>query len=235
MAPISANMSAIMSAEAQEMWLREQGCVVRGTFIDIYQEEKQVFCHRRTRSVPALPQTELALDDEPSAEVIRPASPVKQRRPEVISLFDMLGGPDEDSASTIAASDSDCPGSESLDTWCSESDLQHVPVDEQVEKLAQLICEECCYLRIEGHRYLVADDVDALNGRTLARKKNISATLCIFVANLPWTKRAKWRHPLLRSAATALADVNLDATVVGGNLFVTLPGCRIQVDFAAAR
>jgi hypothetical protein len=156
---------------------------------------------------------------------------VKEKSPAVISLFDMLGA-DEDSASTIAASDSQ---SEFLDTWCSESDIQHISVDEQVEKLAQLICEECCYLRIEGHRYLVADDVDALNGRTLARKKNISATLCIFVANLPWTKRAKWRHPLLRSAATALADVNLDATVVGGNLFVTLPGCRIQVDFAAAR
>lgn len=229
MVPISANMSAIMSAEAQEMWLRENGCVVRGTFIDI-EETKEVFCHRRTRSLPTFPQ--LALDDEPSAQVMRPPSPVKEKSPAVISLFDMLGA-DEDSASTIAASDSQ---SEFLDTWCSESDIQHISVDEQVEKLAQLISEECCYLRIEGHRYLVTDDVDAFNGKTLACKKNVSATLCIFVANLPWTKRAKWRHPLLRSAATALEGVNIDAVVVGGNLFVTLPGsCRIQVDFAAAR
>jgi len=109
-----------------------------------------------------------------------------------------------------------------------------VAVEEQVEKLAKLISEECCYLRIEGHRYLVAEDTEG--ARILSSKKNVSATLCIFVANLPWTKRARWRHPLLRSAATALEDVNVDAVVVGGNLFVTLPtGCRIQVDFAAAR
>jgi len=111
-----------------------------------------------------------------------------------------------------------------------------VAVDEQVEKLAQLISEECCYLRIEGHRYLVVDDIEGFSGKSFAYKRNVSATLCIFVANLPWTKRAKWRHPLLRSAATALEDVNVDAVVVGGNLFVTLSdGCRIHVDFAAAR
>jgi hypothetical protein len=168
---------------------------------------------------------------------------MKQMLPEVISLFDMLGGDEASDAtgeSTMAASDCRSPRSEpdtwGSDTWCSESEIQYVSVDEQVEKLAQLISEECCYLRIEGHRYLVADDVDTLSGRTVVCKKNVSATLCIFVANLPWTKRAKWRHPLLRSAATALEAMNIDAVVVGGNLFVTLPGsCRIQVDFAAAR
>jgi len=222
-------MSATMSAEAQEMWLREQGCVVRGTFIDIV-EETESFCHRRTRSLP--PSVRLALPNEPLAQN-RPASPMKHKRP-VISLFDMLGG-DEGSASTAATSDCNSPRSNS-DTWYSESEIQYAAIEEQVEKLAQLISEECCYLRIEGHRYLVMDDRESFDGRLFPCKKNVLATLCIFVANLPWTKRAKWRHPLLRSAATALEGVNIDAVVVGGNLFVTIPGCgRIQVDFAAAR
>jgi hypothetical protein len=230
MTQISANMSAFMSAEAQEMWLREQGCVVRGTFIDV--EEKEVFCHRRTRSLPA--SSRLAGADKPLVQSTRPASPMKQKGAAVISLFDCLGG-DEANASTAAASDCRSPRSES-DTWCSESEVQRISVVEQVEKLAQLISEECSYLRIEGHRYLVVDDIEGVGGKTVLCKKNVSATLCIFVAGLPWTKRAKWRHPLLRSAATALDDVNIDASVVGGNLFVALhDGCRIQVDFAAAR
>jgi len=233
MSQISANMSATMSAEAQEMWLREQGCVVRGTFIDI-DEEREVLCHRRTRSLPA--SSRFALPDEPLVKDIRPASPSKQRRPAVISLFDSLGGDEASAASTVATSDCNSPRSYS-DTWCSESEVHHVAVDEQVEQLAHLISEECCYLRIEGHRYIVVDDTEGFGGRAHSCKKNnVSAMLCIFVANLPWTKRAKWRHPLLRSAATALEGVNIDAVVVGGNLFVTLPGgCRVQVDFAAAR
>lgn len=229
MSPICANMNATMSVKAQEMWLREQGCVVRGTFIDI-EEEKVVLCHRRTRSLP--PSSRMALPDEPLVKDMGPASRVKQRKP-VISLFDALGG-DEASASTVSTSDCNSPRSYS-DTSCSESEVQYMAIEEQVEQLAQLITEECSYLRIEGHRYLVADDLEG--GRMHLCKKNVSATLCIFVANLPWTKRAKWRHPLLRSAATALDDANVEATVVGGNLFVTLAvsGCRIQVDFAAAR
>jgi len=206
------------------MWLREQGCVVRGTFIDV-EEEKEVFCHRRTRSLPA--SLREARPDEPPA-----ASPMKQRMPTVISLFDSLGG-DEASASTTATSDCNSPRSYS-DLSILESEPAQVAVEEQVEKLANLISEECCYLRIEGHRYLVAEGAEG--GRMLSCKKNVSATLCMFVANLPWTKRARWRHPLLRSAACALEDANMDAVVVGGNLFVTLPtGCRVQVDFAAAR
>jgi hypothetical protein len=226
MSPIDASMSAIMSAE-QQMWLQEQGFVVRGTFIDV-EEEKEVFCHRRTRSLPV--SSRVAWPDEPLA--MRPASPMKQRMPTVISLFDILG--DEASASTTATS-SDCNSPRSYsDLSTMESEVLQVAVEEQVEKLAKLISEECCYLRIEGHRYLLAEDGEG--GRLLSCKKNVSATLCMFVANLPWTKRAKWRHPLLRSAATALEEVNMDAVVVGGNLFVTLPtGCRIQVDFAAAR
>jgi len=229
MVAIPAYMSAIISAEDQEMWLREQGCVVRGTFIEMVDEEKEVLCHRRTRSLP--PSSRLAGAYEPLVKNMRPASPMKQKRSVVISLFDGLGG-DEANASTEAASDCRSPRSE-LDGWGSESEYPHLSVDQQVEKLGQLISEECSYLRIEGYRYLLVDD---MSGRTLPCKKNMSASLCVFVANLPWTKRAKWRHPLLRSAATALEDAGLDAVVVGGNLFVTLPGgCRIQVDFAAAR
>jgi hypothetical protein len=234
MTQISACMSATMSAEAQERWLWEQGCVVRGTFIDVG-EEKEVLCHRRTRSLPA--SSRLAGADEPLVKNIRPTvlvtSPIKEKNPTVISLFDSIG--DEANASTAAESECRSPRSES-DTWCSESDFPNVSVDEQVHKLAQLITEECSYLNIEGHRFLVADDLEGFNGNMGLYKKSVSATLCVFVANLPWTKRAKWRHPLLRSAATALEGAVLDAAVVGGNLYVTLPGrLRIKVDFAAAR
>jgi len=219
-----------MSAEAQEIWLREQGCVVRSTFID-FEEEKEVLCHRRTRSLPCSPR--FALADEPLVEDRRPASPVKQRKPVLISLFDGLGG--DDASASTTASECRSPRSES-DTWCSESEVQHLSVQDQVEKLAQLISEECSYLRIEGHRHLVVEDVEGFGGRKSSCKKNVKATLCVFVQNLPWTKRAKWRQPLLRSAATALEGANIEAVVVGGNLFVNLPGaCRIQVDFAAAR
>jgi len=200
--------------------------------IDVAEEKDFFFCHRRTRSLPA--SSRFASPNEPPVKDMRPASPMKNKQAAVISLFDMLRG-DEGSASTAATSDCNSPRSYT-DTWCSESEVPHVAVEEHVEKLAQLISEECCYLRIEGHRYLVADDREGFDGRTLPCKKNVLATLCIFVANLPWTKRAKWRHPLLRSAASALEEVNIDAAVVGGNLFVTIPGCgRIQVDFAAAR
>jgi len=102
-------------------------------------------------------------------------------------------------------------------------------VTEQVHELAHQISEECAFMRVQGHRVLLAED---LQGR---RSKNV-ATICIFVQGLPWTKRAKWRHPLLRSAATALERVNVDAVVTGGNLFVSLPGVgSVQLDFAAAR
>jgi len=142
----------------------------------------------------------------------------------------------DDASASTAASDCRSPRSES-DTWCSENEVQQVStVQDQVEKLAQCISEECSYLRIEGHRHLVVEDVEGFGRSKTTSKKNVSATLCIFVQNLPWTKRAKWRQPLLRSAATALEGVNVEAVVVGGNLFVSLPGaCRIQVDFAAAR
>merc|ERR1719159_2373534 len=126
-------------------------------------------------------------------------------------------------------SDSDgSPCSDSESTACSETEGQ-MTLTEHLNELAHLVSEECGFMRVQGHRILLAE---GLQGH---RSKNV-ATICVFVQGLPWTKRAKWRYPLLRSAAQALERVHVDAVVTGGNLFVSLPGVgRVQLDFAAAR
>lgn len=99
----------------------------------------------------------------------------------------------------------------------------------RLHDLAHLISEECGFMRVQGHRVLIAEGPMGYRSKTVA-------TICIFVQGLPWTKRAKWRYPLLRSAAIALERVHVDAVVTGGNLFVSLPRVgRVQLDFAAAR
>eukprot|EP00746_Dinoflagellata_sp_MGD_P161147 gnl/MRDRNA2_/MRDRNA2_88191_c0_seq1.p1 gnl/MRDRNA2_/MRDRNA2_88191_c0~~gnl/MRDRNA2_/MRDRNA2_88191_c0_seq1.p1 ORF type:complete len:237 (+),score=38.72 gnl/MRDRNA2_/MRDRNA2_88191_c0_seq1:66-776(+) len=232
-APFSCSpMSCIFDAEEQETWLQEQGCRVRGTFIEYVEPDVQRRSHRRVQSVP------------PSFTFYHqlPATQNVEERVH-ISLFRSL--PDQHPCKESNASTADCKSprseSDSISTVCSENERKILPgvaspehLRDQAEKLAQLISKECCYLRIENHRLLVAADLQ--QDGLLPAKRNVAASLCIFVNGLPWTKRAKWRQPLLRSAATALQGLSADAVVVGGNLFVNIPSAgRIQVDFAAAR
>jgi len=200
--------------------------MIRGTFIDV-KPEMQTRSHRRTKSLP--PSCTFFHDEQPAQN---------EKECMYISLFDRLCNNSTYDDSNESTADCKSPRSESdsMSTACSENErpLSAESVREHVEKLARLISEECSYLRIQSHRLLVVADLKEQGG--FPAKRNVAAALCIFVHGLPWTKRAKWRHPLLRSAADALQDLGIDALVVGGNLFVTLPGAgRVQVDFAAAR
>lgn len=223
-------MSCFFDAGIQETWLQEQGCRVRGTFIEYVEPDIQRRSHRRVQSVP------------PSFTFFHRTPATRNNEERVrISLFRSLSDPAKESNASTADCKSPRSETDSTSTVCSENERKILPrisspehLRDQAEKLAQLISEECSYLRIEDHRLLVAADLEQQG--VLPAKRNVAASLCIFVSGLPWTKRAKWRQPLLRSAATALQELSVDAVVVGGNFFVTIPGAgRVQVDFAAAR
>jgi hypothetical protein len=223
-------MTRLFDTTAQASWLQENGLRIRGTFIEYDENDFQRHSHRRSQSVP------------PSCTLFHHKPTTKNGKERVcISLFQSLADECISQESNESTADCKSPRSESgsTSTACSENERRLAcgfseNVRERSEKLAQLISEECSYLRIESHRLLVATDLQAQGG--FPAKRNVVATLCIFVNGLPWTKRAKWRQPLLRSAATALQGLNVDAVVVGGNLFVVVPGAgRVQVDFAAAR
>lgn len=218
--------------ESQALWFKDCRCVVRRTFIEIESEQKPSSPPRRARSLP------------PWA-VACPGSLKGSASRVPISLFEGLGckgaaasteSLDVYSEST-ACSDAVQPSSpraESVSTTCSDSALAHENeaaerTRDRVRGLAQLVADECGFMKISGHRLCVARG-------TVGRHNAPTTTLCIFVHGLPWTKRAKWRQPLLRSAATALERANVRAVVTGGNLYVSLPGVgRVQLDFAAAR
>jgi len=221
---------------SQEAWLQQNGCVIRHTFIDLesHEVEDSVLPRHRSQSLP--PRLNKDIEPQRQQEVQKMRTPT--RCPMQLSLFDSLRCADTEtspaSSGTPTTPRSVCselvrsPCSDSMSTACSETDGQ-MGVTERVHELAHIISEECGFMRVQGHRVLLAEGLPGL------RSKNV-ATICVFVQGLPWTKRAKWRYPLLRSAAQALERVQVDAVVTGGNLFVSLPRVgRVQLDFAAAR
>lgn len=176
-----------------------------------------------------------------SAEVApeRPKSPRSDS--EEVSTTCSWRGNEEQALELIADKDS-------ASTTSSENDSQlPVPTDEvtdRINSLAKVVKEECNFLRISGHRLcLTRPQGPGGIGRNGPGAPAI--TLCVFVQGLPWTKRAKWRQPLLRSAAGALERTGVQAVVSGGNLHINLPGMgrhshshnhiHVQLDFAAAR
>jgi hypothetical protein len=128
---------------------------------------------------------------------------------------------------------------DSASTTSSEND-RHLPapadeVAARINWLAKVVQDECSFLRISGHR-LCLTRPQGTGGVGRNGSGAPAITLCVFVQGLPWTKRAKWRQPLLRSAASALERASVPAVVGGGNLHISLPGLgRMQLDFAAAR
>lgn len=182
-----------------------------------------------------------------------------EARPTTLSLFDRLGCKPSQEGTTVRPKS---PRSESVSTTCSwrgepeqaleihadkdsasttssDNDGQlPVAADEVAERinwLAQVVRDECSFLRISGHRLCLTRPQGPPGvGRNGPGAPAI--TLCVFVQGLPWTKRAKWRQPLLRSAASALERAAVQAVVSGGNLHINLQGLgRVQLDFAAAR
>lgn len=206
----------------------------------------------------ALSKASQHAEDSPSGASSSSTGSTGNSRPTTLSLFDRLGckSPNADATDRPKS-----PRSESVSTTCSwreneeqaleiadkdsasttssENDSQmHVPADEVahwINWLAKVVKEECSFLRISGHRLcLTRPQGPGGGGRNGSGAPAI--TLCVFVQGLPWTKRAKWRQPLLRSAASALERAAVPAVVSGGNLHINLPGLgRVQLDFAAAR
>jgi len=134
----------------------------------------------------------------------------------------------------------DCEDCDILDCDTPDSGCGSEAIIKRLDELANLVADECSFMRVEGHKLmsLTPSPVDSQRyGRNGDVAKQLTvATICLFVRGLPWTKRAKWTDPLRRSAVFALERVHLDAAVTGGNLFVDVPGIgRVQVDFAAAR
>eukprot|EP00746_Dinoflagellata_sp_MGD_P127617 gnl/MRDRNA2_/MRDRNA2_62149_c0_seq1.p1 gnl/MRDRNA2_/MRDRNA2_62149_c0~~gnl/MRDRNA2_/MRDRNA2_62149_c0_seq1.p1 ORF type:complete len:284 (-),score=39.96 gnl/MRDRNA2_/MRDRNA2_62149_c0_seq1:420-1271(-) len=186
-------------------------------------------------------------------------------RPTTLSLFDRLGC--KNPGVEVAAERPKSPRSDTVSTTCSwreteemaliadkdsasttssENDSQ-LPADEiadRINALAKVVKEECSFLRISGHR-LCLTRPQGPGGVGRNGPGALAITLCVFVQGLPWTKRAKWRQPLLRSAASALDQAGVHAVVSGGNLHINLPGLgrhshshnhiHVQLDFAAAR
>jgi hypothetical protein len=217
----------------------------------------------------AVSPTSEQTQDTPSGASSSSTGSTGNSRPTTLSLFDRLGC--KTPSVEVAAERPKSPRSDSVSTTCSwreneeqtleliadkdsasttssENDSQlPVPtleVADRINSLAKVVKEECSFLRISGHR-LCLTRPQGQGGVGRNGPGAAAITLCVFVQGLPWTKRAKWRQPLLRSAASALDRAGVQAVVSGGNLHINLPGLvrhshshshiHVQLDFAAAR
>jgi hypothetical protein len=97
------------------------------------------------------------------------------------------------------------------------------------DRLAQLVEQECGFLRLNGHM-MRPDSSDK------ARRQGVALALRFFVRGLPAAKRAKWQQPLCWAAAGVLQRFGLDARMQGGELQVQLEhGKCARVEFMAGR
>jgi hypothetical protein len=228
-------MAHRMQSEALEAF----GFEVKNTFIDSCTFSEDICdsrASRRSRSLPITPSSEVSEsrgvwnvqgqygDDKYAQTHSSPKSSMSstsvscwsRERSPATSLLD---GSDETSPSEADGSETSRESS-----FCDEE--EHLAAEE----LGTLVVRECSFLRVTG--FGLHEESNRVR-----RQRGAAKCVMLYVKSLPWAKRAKWLHPLLRSVAALLQAKGCATKMQGGELYAKLGSSRnlARLDFAAAR
>lgn len=103
------------------------------------------------------------------------------------------------------------------------------PHAEAVTRLRDVLLDELRFLRVHGSSYRDARLLEPQQ----ADRRSCEGSLMLFIAGLPWAKRARWLVPLRWTVAMVLQKKGVMATVISGKLYVTDDSTRItlHIDF----
>jgi hypothetical protein len=227
--------AVMMAYHQQSEALQAFGLAVKNTFIDSPTSSQELStgrASRRSRSVPPVSSNEVST----SSRIVRVrhsdekdvlSSPMssnstgcfsREQSPEISfdcqSSDDASSSPSETEESETSRESSFCDEEEQL----------------AAEELGSLVVRECSFLRVTG--FGLHEESNRIR-----RQRGAAKCVMLYVKSLPWAKRAKWLHPLLRSVAALLQAKGCATKMQGGELYAKLESSRnlARLDFAAAR